>query len=304
MTIAAPKFIGSLKAGCTLGEGPLWDHRSNRLWWTDIQNSKLHFWDWGSDFGSAGTIDLPERLGSMALTDDENRLVCAFESGFALFEPGTGSLDWLDRPTASQPGIRMNDGRVDPFGRFWAGSMAEDLEASGGALGSLYMLDAAGTAHQRLQSVHISNSICWSADGGTLYFADSPTRHIRSFDMAPDGNLSGETVFAITEGKAAPDGSDTDRHGNVWNAEWGGSRVTVYAPDGSVALQFAVPVSQPTCIAFGGPDLDHVFVTSAREDLSEDQLNVERLAGDVLVYCVGTVGKNSSIYQNGRSITF
>jgi sugar lactone lactonase YvrE len=160
------------------------------------------------------------------------------------------------------------------------------------------MLDGTGAAHERLASIHISNSICWNADGTILYFADSPSHRIRAFDLEPDGTICAERQFAMTAVEAAPDGSDTDRHGNVWNAEWGGAQITVYAPDGSIALQFAVPVSQPTCVAFGGPELDHVFVTSAREDLSADMLANQPLAGDVLLYHVGPVGKRSSIFRH------
>lgn len=293
-----PVLVGVIKAGCTLGEGPVWDHRKQCLWWTDIQKKKLHCWQWGSDWNSARAIDLPERLGSLGLTEDPDQLVCAFESGFALFEPASGALTWLDRPTATLPGIRMNDGRVDAQGRFWAGAMAEDLAASGGALGSLYMLDAQGKAHERLDQVYISNSICWSPDGSTMYFADSPKRRIRSFACGPDGTLGDESTFAIIEGDPAPDGSDTDRDGRVWNAEWGGSRVTVYDSDGSIAMQFAVPVLQPTCVAFGGPDLDHVFVTSAKEGLSAEALAPQPLAGDTLVYRIGPVGKQASLYRH------
>jgi L-arabinonolactonase len=176
--------------------------------------------------------------------------------------------------------------------------MAEDLAASGGANGLLYMLDAQGTAHSRLSGIHISNSICWSADGRRMYFADTPKRRIRSFACGPDGTLTDEQTFATVAVGSAPDGSDADRDGRVWNAEWGGSRVTVYDPDGAFALQFSIPVLQPTCIAFGGPELDHVFVTSATDELTAEALASQPLAGDTLLYRIAPVGKQANLYHH------
>ncbi len=282
------KLIGAIDVSCTLGEGPVWDDRLDRLWWTDIQESRLHYWDWSEKV--AHCLDLPERLGSLGLTSDPDWLVCAFASGFALFQPATGTVRWLERPEENYRGIRFNDGRIDRAGRFWAGTMVEDQDKADTASGSLYMLDHSGRTHRHFDGVSIANSLCFSNDGQTLYFADTPTRVIRSYDV-PSGLEIGEPeVFAETSGPGWPDGSDIDAENCLWNAEWGASRLTRYNSDGSVRETVDLPVSQPTCVAFGGPKLDHLFVTSAREGLSAGTLASQPEAGKVLILKTGATG--------------
>ena len=199
---------------------------------------------------------LPERLGSLALTDDPQRLLLALASGFVVFAPATGHMRWLHKVELEYRGVRLNDGRVDRQGRFWAGSMVEDARLAPLERGSLYRLDPPGAAAPVAlrDGISISNSICFSPDGAWAYFADTPTRRIMRYP-ASDALGPGD-VFAQTEAECWPDGSDVDAAGRVWNAQWGGSRVTIYAPDGTVAGRLALPVSQPTCVAFGGPDLE------------------------------------------------
>lgn len=277
-----PAFI--IPSQCVLGEGPVWDDRAGCLWFTDIQQSQLLCWQ-----HAARRLDrfaLPERLGSLALTDDPGVLLLALASGFALFSPVTAQTRWLHKVEPTYRGVRMNDGRIDRQGRFWAGSMVEDETCAPPARGSLYRLDPPGDVPPLAlrDGISISNSICFSPDGAWAYFTDTPTRRIVRYPAS--GALGTGEVFAQTEPGCWPDGSEVDAAGRVWNAEWGGSRVTAYAPDGSVAGRLPLPVSQPTCAAFGGPDLDLLFVTSANEGLTR----AEPHAGDVLVYNVGVKG--------------
>lgn len=279
----------TIPAGCELGEGPVWDDRLNCLWWTDIPAARLWRWDWATR--RARSFPLPERLGSLGLTSDPDWLVCAFASGFACFSPESGALDWIARTEPDYRGIRMNDGRVDAAGRFWAGSMVEDGALAGGATGTLYRLDPDGTVEAVLGGIAIANSICFTPDGSRLVFADSPSRMIRTFRIEAGGRLGDERVLAHLPAPAVPDGSETDAAGWLWNAEWGGARVTCYELGGAVSHAWALPVSQPTCVAFGGPALDHLFVTSARQGLSAGRLTDEPLAGDILVYKLAARGK-------------
>lgn len=287
--LAEPSFVGSIASRCTLGECPVWDERLQCLWWTDIQERKLHAWDWNTK--AVRTFACPERLCSFGLTTDPAWLVCAFESGFALFQPTLEQTRWIVRPEESYRGIRLNDGRVDRRGNFWAGSMVENAELAGAELGSLYRLSPDGTVSRHVDGIEISNSIAWSASGDTLWLADSTAGQIWQYPLDVDGQELGvRSNFAKTQGEVSPDGSDVDSDGCLWNAEWGGSSVARYWKDGSLSLRLTVPVSQPTCIAFGGPQLDCLFVTSAREDLSESVLEAEIDAGSTLIYQSSVVG--------------
>jgi sugar lactone lactonase YvrE len=239
-------------------------------------------------------FELPERLGSFGLVSGGGRLVGAFESGFAYFEPGNGRLEWLVRPVHAVTKMRFNDGRVDPSGRFWAGSM---VEGSGEPTGRLYCL-CDGAARVHLGGIAISNSICFSGDGRHLYFADSPRREIHRFDMdSRNGSISNRTLFAQTPPGAFPDGACIDSEGHLWSAHWGGSRVVRYAPDGSISGSIDLPVTQPTCLAFGGTGLDHLFITTAREDLSTTALTVQPRAGQVLIYKTNIRGRPEARYR-------
>lgn len=275
------EFIDTIDVNCTLGESPVWDERLQRLWWTDIQERRLFRWDWNEPVPIV--IELPERLGSLGLTSDPQWLVTAFASGFALFHPASETLRWLDRPEAEYRGIRFNDGRVDRQGRFWAGTMVEDRAHPPKEGGSLYRLSYNGKAIRLFNEVAIANSVCFSVDRKSLFFADSPTRQILKYTLEPDGRLSEPTCFAVVDSEGVPDGSDIDAEGYLWNAEWGASRITRYRPDGTVEQHIPVPVSQPTCIAFGGPEMNHMFVTSARENLDPDELERQPDAGKVLI---------------------
>ncbi|MEY4239721.1 MAG: hypothetical protein RL339_2322 [Pseudomonadota bacterium] len=279
------ELIATIPAQCELGEGPVWDGRIGVLWFTDIQQSKLLSLEWPSR--KLSSFDVPERLGSLGLTPDPERLVCALASGFAWFEPHSGKCSWISRTEPQYQGIRMNDGRVDRAGRFWAGSMVERRELSAGRGGALYRLDSGtGRGPEILfGGFSISNSICFSPSGDQLYFADTPTREIRVFDCNPEtGALGNSCRFAAPDGPGSPDGSDVDAAGRLWNAEWGSGQVTVYQIDGSVLARVVLPVSQVTCIAFGGDSYDTLFVTTAREGLSAEQLEREPQAGDVFIY--------------------
>jgi sugar lactone lactonase YvrE len=263
----------------TLGEGVSWDALGQRVWWTDIQERRLFRYD--PVRRALQRFDLPERLGSFAFVAGSDKLLAAFESGFALYGPESGELTWIERPAHDAANMRFNDGRVDRQGRFWAGSM---VEGKGRPSGKLYCLRD-GNAHVRITGIAISNSISFSPDGKYLYFADTPQRRISRYEVdAATGELSREQLFTRTPQGAFPDGSHVDAQGHLWNAHWGAGCIVRYAPDGSISGGFAVPATQPTCVAFGGPDFDLLFVTSAREGLGSEALALQPNAGDLFIY--------------------
>ncbi|HEY2070153.1 MAG TPA: SMP-30/gluconolactonase/LRE family protein [Rhizomicrobium sp.] len=271
------ELVDIVPAGNTLGEGILWDAEHGRAWWTDIQERRLFRYDPLSR--QTESFALPERLGSFGLVDGSDRIVAAFESGFAFFHAETGACEWIARPAHAAANIRFNDGRVDRQGRFWAGSM---VEGNGPHKGKLYRLEHGKAPVICLEDIAISNSLCFSPDGATLYFADTPQRRILRYDLdRASGAISNPRVFAETPEGAFPDGSNVDSEGCVWNAHWGAGRVVCYAPDGSVRATIDIPARQPTCVAFGGRDLDLLFVTSAREGLGPTPA---QHAGDVFIY--------------------
>lgn len=277
--------LHSLDVKNQLGEGILWDARSQSAFWTDIESS--HFWQWqpGSEPKS---FALPQRLGSFALTGIAGSYIGAFERGFASFTPATGAFEMLSPVTEEHAHLRLNDGRVDRSGTFWAGSMAE---AKGAPLGSLWRYDGNSSASPFLGDIKIPNSLCWNRDGSQMYFADSPRQTIWRYAYdAERGPIGDPHVFATTTGNRYPDGSCIDAEDHLWNAQWGSGEVVRYRPDGSIERRLKLPVSQPSCPAFGGPDLNLLMITTARVDLTPVELAEQPLAGALFVYTTDVVG--------------
>ncbi len=273
------QLIETLNVGNRLGEGVLWDHRIQSALWTDIEAARL--WQWQPGHAPI-SFALPQRLGSFALTQTVGAFIGAFEQGFARFSPGDGAFEMLAPVLGPHGHLRMNDGRVDRGGTFWAGSMAE---RPGAPPGSLWRYDGGGAATATLGAIRIPNSLCWSRDGSWMYFADSPRNTIWRYRFdAVHGPLGEPEVFATTPAGVHPDGSCIDAQDHLWNAQWGGGEIVRYRPDGSIERRLALPVGQPSCVAFGGRDLSHLLITTARVDLDPAQLAGQPLAGALLVY--------------------
>jgi sugar lactone lactonase YvrE len=164
--------------------------------------------------------------------------------------------------------------------------------------GTLYSMSGAGELRRHFSGIAISNGLCLSPDGGLLYFADSPTRTIRVFEMVePVGTLGNSRVFAQTAAGSVPDGAAVDADGCMWSAQWGGGRVVRYAPDGRIDRTLQVPTRQPSCVCFAGPDLDILCVTSAREGMTDEALRADTHAGSVFFYRTGVQGLREPEYR-------
>jgi len=272
-----------------LGEGIIWDERTGRLFWTDIERSEL----WSHVPGGAlQRWPLPERLCSMALTRDDNRLLLGLASGLAFFDLGSGQLTHVCAIEADVPTTRLNDGRVDRQGRFVFG-MFNQAENPKLPLGGFYRLNHDLSVERLpLGDVAIANSICFSPDGTTMYYADSATREIRCCDYDPvTGAVSNLRLFAAADAAPGdPDGSTIDADGYLWSTRWGAGQVVRFAPDGRVDRVVALPAQQPTCPAFGGPDLDVLYVTSATVGLPDDHLAAAPASGGVFAHRPGVRG--------------
>jgi sugar lactone lactonase YvrE len=284
------ELIEQLDVKNTLGEGVIWDERQQLLYWSDIESSMLFTWGFASEVQS---YPCPERLCSFGLTADKGQLICAYESGFAFFKPQTGEIQWLSKVEQNLSHTRMNDGRVDRQGRFWAGTYAEHR---GTELGGLYKLEDNGQSTKMLSDVRISNSLCWSPDGQIVYFADTAKQIIQRGSFAPEtGTIKDLQPFIKTNSNAFPDGSCIDSEGYLWNAQWGSSCVKRYSPEGEEVLSLPVPCKQPSCVSFGGPKLQHLFITSARKDLNEQEIAKQPDNGSVFIYTTPFTGIAESI---------
>jgi len=275
-----------LDAADTLGECPVWDEKAGILWWVDIELARLR--SFRPADGTRRDWTLPERIGALALRRGGG-LVLALASGFALFDPGRETLKRLPPPPGMLPGHRFNDGACDAAGRFWAGTMQEETEARDAGL---YCLEPSGVARRVLDGFGIVNGIAWSPDGGTFHIADSALGEVRAHDFeVASGRLGPARRF--DKGSAlpgVPDGAVMDAEGGLWSARHGGGCVVRHRPDGEVDRIVPLPVEQPTCCAFGGPDLATLFVTSARQGMDEAQLRTQPWAGDVLAFEPGVRG--------------
>lgn len=244
----------------TLGEGPLWDVEQQRLYFIDSFDGRV--FRCTADGREVRSWDVPEKIGSIALRKDGNGAICSLANGFHALDFETGECELIHDPEPDEPNNRINDGKVDRQGRFVAGSM-DTLEE--GANGALYRVDPDFSVHTLDTGIIVSNGPCWSPDDETFYFADTWTGEIWAYDYdINSGAVSNRRTFTKvdTSGGGAADGSTVDAEGYLWNALVYDSKLTRYAPDGTVDRVIDMPVKKVTSVNFGGPDLDILFVTS------------------------------------------
>jgi sugar lactone lactonase YvrE len=271
-------------ARARLGEGPVWDARSGRLVWVDIEGRALHSTDPGT--GTTTTHPMPLRIG-IAVPRQSGGFVAALEDGFHAIDPD-GQTQLIAAVATASGRLRFNDGACDPAGRFLAGTMAYDYAPGAGAL---YRLDLDLRVIRLLDGVTISNGLGWSPDGGTMYYVDTPTRRIDAFDYdVATGALSRRRSFVDIDGDGRPDGLCVDVDGAVWVALWPGWSVRRYLADGTLDAVLPVPVAKVSSCAFGGPSLDELFITSAWTELSDEERLAQPHAGSLFRASVGVRG--------------
>jgi sugar lactone lactonase YvrE len=275
----------ALEVHAQLGEGPVWDERLQKLSFVDIIGHKVH--TFSPSTGEHHTFEAGRPVGAVVLREDGGFVLAAHDA-FFLAEPDGSLIEQFGEFSVDGEVVRFNDGKVDPRGRFYAGTMHWEQPKIAGAL---YMLEGDGNVTVVLEDVGISNGLAWSADEKTMYYIDTPRHQLDAFDVEPEsGALSNRRVIAEFPG-SSPDGMAIDVEGCLWVACWGGKRVERIDPSNGERLAIVhVPASNTSSAAFGGPNLDDLYITTAREGLDDAQLAAEPHAGDLFVAHPGVSG--------------
>ena len=271
-----------------LGEGCMWDDKEQTLWWLDIPlPSRIHKFEPAT--GAHRSWQFNVILTAMALKHDGTLLVGG-EHGLYCFDPATGALTEFAQPEERQ-GNRGNDGAADAAGRFWFGTMQQNIGPHGEDLditrnsGALYRVEKNGASKLMVGEVGVSNGPCWSPDNKIFYFSDSRAQIIWAFDFdLTTGALTNKRVHNDTKDHGYPDGATVDAEGFLWSARWEGHCVLRIDPKGRIDRIVEMPASRPTCVCFGGKNLDTLYVTSSRAHVTEDVLQRYPLQGGVFCF--------------------
>ncbi|RWZ58097.1 SMP-30/gluconolactonase/LRE family protein [Halobacillus fulvus] len=284
------ELISDTKA--LLGEGPCWNAQEERLYWIDILGRNLHRFD--PVRNEHDSVHVEQQPGTLA-PREQGGVIVAMEKGIYFYNWMSENLDPVADPEKHLPNNRFNDGKCDPAGRFWAGTMAQD-ETSG--QGTLYCLESDLSLHEKIKGVSISNGIAWSPDHSFMYYIDTPTEQIvrYEFDVTSGAIQNPVPVINFKDEKGFPDGMTIDEEGMLWIAHWGGAAVTCWNPESGERLErIDVPALNVTSCVFGGKDLNELYITTARKGMSEQDLEAYPLSGGL--FKVRTDRKGSPTYS-------
>ena len=260
------QVIGNLR--CELGEGLLWSARENAVYWVDILAPGLHRYSLATQ--QITTWPMPEKIGWVVERHEQQGFIAGLQSGFVELTLDPVVCKPIVDPEPHLPGNRMNDAKVDKFGRIWAGTMDCAIR---NVTGSLYCLDTRRTVIQQDSGYLITNGPAFGAEHECMYHTDTGRSVVYRFDLSADGTISGKREFLkFPKEWGTPDGMTVDAQGGVWIAHWGGSRVSRFNPDGTLDRYISLPASQITNCVFGGANLDRLFVTSAAEGKPDEPL--------------------------------
>ena len=261
-----------------LGESPVWSIAEHALYWVDIQDKNYSRFDPLSGVYETVSVGVP--IGVLALRASGD-LVMATKQGFAFWDTKRKALEYIAHPEVKKPYMRFNDGAVDCRGRFWAGTMSEAYNPK--PEGSLYRLDPDGSVNQILTDLGIPNGIGWSPNNSIMYVTDSMRRTISAYNFdVESGEIANERILVSTsDALYVPDGLMVDSAGFLWSACWNGAKILRYDPTGKVERVVAVPALRPTSCVFGGQELNELYITSSRADLSDEELTLYPFSGDL-----------------------
>ena len=291
--LSAPRVLGDTRA--TLGEGLCWSPREQALWWVDILEHRLYRDDAKAGTHAAWPFD--ETISAVAERANAPGLAVTLRRGLALFDPATRALARLDEPEREREGNRFNDGKCDTRGRFWGGTMDFAVQAPTGAL---YRFDAEGRAQRAIDLGWIvTNGPTWTQDGRTMFVNDTVRRRVVAYAFDPETGAVGASRewLVLPEADGHPDGMTTDADGRVWIAHWGGACVTCHDPSTAAELaRIALPTAHITNVAFGGPDMATLFISSAKFELTAAQLAAQPLAGALFAVETDALGLAANLY--------
>jgi len=278
----------AVASGCVLGEGALWDHRSGTLLFVDIKNPGI--WRYHPASGRHVRLDAPERVGFVALTPEPDIVIAGFKSGLKRFHLFGRETQEIVAPEPDLPGNRINDGLVGPDGCLYFGTMDDGEQAPTGAF---WRWDGR-TLTRFHEGFVVTNGPAFSPDGGIRYTTDTRGSVIHAHDLGGGGPGPPRPFVRFEEGWGHPDGMAVDAEGHLWVCHWGGSRISRFAPDGSLELIVPVPTAQVTKCAFGGPDLTHLFITAA--GINRDAV-IDPMAGHLFVVETGVRGLEANVFE-------
>jgi len=290
--LSQPRVVGGVRA--TLGEGLCWSPASQALWWVDILEHRLYRDAVG---GAHDAWSFDETISAVAERANGAGLAVTLRRGLALFDPASRALVRLDEPEREREGNRFNDGKCDARGRFWGGTMDFAVRAPSGAL---YRFDAAGHAQRAIDLGWIvTNGPTWTQDGRTMFVNDTVQRRVVAYAFDPETGAVGASRewLVLPEADGHPDGMTTDAAGRVWIAHWGGACVTCHDPATAAELaRIALPTDHITNVAFGGPELTTLFISSAKFELSDAQLAAQPLAGALFAVETDALGLAANLF--------
>jgi sugar lactone lactonase YvrE len=268
-----------------VGESPVWCSETQRLWWIDIRAPALRRLD--PSTGTLETFAMPDLCGAVMLTQD-HRVLVSLRTGVFVFDPRTSALAPLIAPEPPSLDNRLNESKCDRQGRLWVSTMRDFGLATTGAL---YRIDARLACTRMLDGITVPNAIAWSPDDRTMYFADTRDGRLRAYDFdAASGTLGAMRVLNGQGIPGRPDGAAVDADGGIWSARYGGGLVARILADGRIDRVIALPASQVTSCAFGDAGLRTLFITTARQKLTPDELAAQPQAGGLFAVDAGVTG--------------
>lgn len=276
-----------------LGEGSFWNYKTQKLYWVDIEGKLLHIYDPETNVNTS--FPTPSKIGTVVPKNSEEAVV-ALQDGVYIMNTNSGELSLLSDIENDKPENRFNDGKCDPSGRLWVGSMALD-EAK--YSGNLYVMDESGKTELKIDSVTISNGIVWSSNQKTMYYIDTPTDKIKAFDFDnTNGNISNERVVVeVNDSLGYPDGMAIDEENMLWVGMWNGNAVIRFDPNsGKILSKINVPAHNVTSCAFGGKNLDTLYITTASVDMTPEEHAKFPLAGSLFKAVPGINGVKSTFF--------
>ncbi|URK86276.1 SMP-30/gluconolactonase/LRE family protein (plasmid) [Rhizobium sp. RCAM05350] len=282
-----------LAAQTELGECPVWDPDRNTLFFVDIIGKTLHAFDWAT--GKDRILNLPALGGGLALASD-GRLIAGLQDGIHMIDPDSGSIEFVIDPEGTKPDHRLNEGKCDPQGRFWIGSIST---LGRFPTGCLYRLEEDGSVAQVLSEISVPNTMAWLPGGRQMVFADSVRKQIWRFDYdAATGAITNRAVFIdVGDFTGIPDGVAIDEDGGLWIVEFGGAAVHHFSAQGKPIDKITLPATQVTSCVFVGPELRHLVIITTKRLLDEGGRHAQPHAGDVFVVEPGVRGLQPYLFQ-------